>query len=131
MLGRWFFLAVVGIGVIAYMKAPGRSVPPAEIAQACSATPGAASVTFSWKAPGEAAYGAFLDLSLTEDFLPGFYAAHGPLGPAQTIQIVDGLPLGLEYHYRVNVAYAEGWKPVARGSFTAACGAEETASRAA
>ena len=123
MLGRWFFLAVVGIG-LAVIVHGAKTGAGATITQSCSpAAPGVASVTFAWPAPAAGTAGTTLELSL----LPGFPApltnARGPFAPAQTSYTVDALPTGVTLHYRVRAipAAAGAASDVVSGSFKTKC----------
>jgi hypothetical protein len=122
MLGRWFFLAVVGIG-LAVIVHGAKSGAGATITQSCApAAPGVASVTFEWPAPELGAAGTTLELSL----LPGFPApltnARGPFPPDQTSYTVDALPVGVTLHYRVRAIPAAGAaSDVVSGSFKTKC----------
>lgn len=123
MLGRWFFLAVVAIGLTAIVRAPHKSAG-ATVTQACSeTTPGAVKVTFEWKAPPAGTQQAWLDLSLAPGFLPAVTNRNGPLPPSQLSYTVDALPEGVNVYYRVNTLSASGWTPVASGSFEPRCAA--------
>ena len=123
MLGRWFFLAVVGIAFYTYISqsAPSGAVT-ASITQSCSvAKQGAATVTFVWPATQPGAQETWFDLSLTQAFEHGWLQSFGPLPPAQTAYAIDGLPNGATYYYRANTLYAAAWRETAAGSFVASC----------
>jgi hypothetical protein len=123
MLGRWFFLAVVAIGLAAIVRAPHKSAG-ATITQACSeSTPGAVQVTFAWKPPPAGTQQARLDLSLAPGFLPAVTNGNGPLPPSQLSYTIDALPEGVKVYYRVNTLSAAGWTPVASGLFEPRCAA--------
>ena len=123
MLGRWFFLAVVAIGLAAIVRAPHNGAE-ATITQACSESrPGAVQVTFAWKAPPAGTQQAWLDLSLAPGFLPAVTNGNGPLPPSQLSFTVPALPAGVKVYYRVNTLSAAGWTPIASGSFEPHCAA--------
>ncbi|MDE3097156.1 MAG: hypothetical protein KGK07_14300 [Chloroflexota bacterium] len=124
MLGRWFFLAVVGIGLVVIVRGPRSDAAQATIAQACAPeAPGVARVTFGWPTPPPGTEQAWLDLSLLPGFPPPLTNAHGPLPPSQRSYTVDALPVGVTLHYRVNTLAAAGWRVVAQGTFKTACAA--------
>ena len=120
MVGRWFYLLAVGIGVIAYVNAP-QGGASAEIRQACDAA-GAVSVAIAWPAQAEGALETWVDLSLTDGFVEGGFTSHGPFEPARVEYIMAGVPAGVEYHYRVNTRHADAWRTTAEGSFVSGCG---------
>ncbi|MEX2246606.1 MAG: hypothetical protein WEC75_07955 [Dehalococcoidia bacterium] len=121
MLGRWFYLAVVGIGLYAYVQAPGSGAADGGVEQTCAAPDApAAAVTVGWPEVPAGAAQLWLDLSLGEGFPPGGYSSNGPIAPDQRRATYD-LPVGLAYHYRVTALYAEGWRLVTKGAFTTAC----------
>ena len=123
MLGRWFFLAVVAIGLAAIVHAPHTSAG-ATITQSCSeGTPGAVRVTFGWKAPRPGTGQVWLDLSLAPGFLPAVTNGNGPLPPSQLAYTAEALPQGVKVYYRVNALSAAGWAVIASGSFEARCSA--------
>jgi hypothetical protein len=123
MLGRWFFLAVVAIGLAAIVRAPHKSAG-ATITQACSeSTPGVVRVTFEWKPPPAGTQQAWLDLSLAPGFLPAVTNGNGPLPPSQVSYTVDALPEGVKVYYRINTLSMAGWAPIASGSFEPRCAA--------
>ncbi len=122
MVGRWFFLAVVAIGLFAYVKAQGPKAAPATITQTCAAPPrGVETVTFAWPAPRAAAQQTWLDLGLVPGFPAGTFTGHGPFPPSQMRYGVGGVPQGVTFSYRVNTQYPDGWRIVAAGSFVAKC----------
>ena len=120
MLGRWFFLAVVGIGLIAIVKAPHSGSARATITQTC-ATPGVVSAAFTWAAPPAGTSQVWLDLSTVYGFPPALTTGHGPLEAAQRSYSVDGLPVDIKLQYRVNAQVPAGWQAVVQGTFTTAC----------
>ncbi len=122
MLGRWFFLAVVGIGLVVIVRGPRSGTAQATITQACApVAPGVVRVTFGWPAPPAGTQQAWLDLSLLPGFPPPLTNAHGPLDPSQRSYTVDALPAGVTLHYRVNTLGPAGWHAVAQGTFKTAC----------
>jgi hypothetical protein len=121
MLGRWFFLAVVGIGLIVIVHGA-RSGAGATITQSCApGVPGVVSVTFAWPTPEPGATTASLDLSVLPGFPPPLTNTRGPIPVAQTSYTVDALPLGVTLHYRVRAQAAAGATDVAEGSFKTKC----------
>lgn len=123
MIGRWFFLAVVGIALFTWVQAPNSRAHAGAVTQACSAAvPGAATVTFAWPAPEKGAVQTWVDISLAPGFAPGWWSGHGPFAGSQTAYALDGVPQGLNYFYRVNTLYSFGWKEAASGSFVSNCG---------
>ena len=124
MIGRYFFIGVVALGLFVYVRASDGAAQ-ATITQVCDGS-GTAAVTFAWRAPKDGAQQAWLDVSPVEGFFEGWYQAHGPLPPAETQRTLAALPVGLRFHYRVNTQYADGWRASARGSFVAGCGATPT-----
>lgn len=124
MFGRWFFIAVVAIALLTWVRAPDSRAAAGSVTQSCSAAvPGAATVTFAWPAAASGAQQTWVDISLVPGFLPGWFAGHGPLAGNQTAYALDGVPQGLNFYYRVNTLYATGWKETATGSFVSNCGA--------
>jgi hypothetical protein len=123
MVGRWFYLLAVGIGVIAYVNAPWSGVS-ADIEQSCDPG-GAVSVTMTWPAPDEGALETWVDLSLTDAFTPGAYASHGPFDPARVEYAISGVPADVTYHYRVNTRYGETWRTTASGEFVSGCNTDD------
>ncbi len=122
MLGRWFFLAVVGIGLVVIVRGPRPHAAQATITQACApVAQGVVRVTLAWPAPPQGTQQAWLDLSLLPGFSPPLTNAHGPLAPSDLSYTVDALPLGVTLHYRVNTLGTAGWRVVASGTFTTAC----------
>jgi len=122
-IGRWFFIAVVGVGLVTWVQAPNSRAQGSAVTQSCSAAvPGAATVTFAWPAPGKDAVQTWVDISLTEGFIPGWFHGHGPLTGGQTAYALDGVPQGLKFFYRVNTLYSFGWKETAAGAFVSNCG---------
>jgi hypothetical protein len=124
MLGRWFFLAVVGLALFTYASQSGTSgAATATITQTCSAAkPGTATVTFVWPSTQTGAQQTWFDISLVPGFAWGWFQGHGPLPPTQTAYAFDGLPNGITFYYRVNTLYGTGWRETASGSFVANCG---------
>ena len=120
MLGRWFFLAVVGIGLIAIVKAPHSGGARATITQTC-ATPGIVSAAFTWAAPPAGTSQVWLDLSTVDGLPPALTTGHGPLAAAQRSYSVDGLPVNIKLYYRINAQVPAGWQAVAQGALTTAC----------
>ena len=101
--------------------------------QACSSIrPGTAAATFSWpRAAG--AYQVWLDLSLFDNgFLPGSFAAAGPISASTTSYTWQGLSPSLPHYYRVNALYPDGWHLLKSGSFvTGQCQGPASIQRAA
>ena len=124
MLGRWFFLAVVGVALVAYASHSDSSkAATAVVTQTCSAAkPGTATVTFAWQQPGAGSQQTWFDISLVPGFAWGWFQGHGPLAPTQTAYAFDGLPNGITFFYRVNTLYNNGWRETASGMFVAQCG---------
>lgn len=124
MLGRWLFLAVVGIALYTYVSQSEPSgAATATVSQTCSAAkPGTATATFVWPAPQAGASQTWFDISVVPGFAPGWFQGFGPLAPSNTAYAFDGLPNGVAFYYRVNTLYANGWRESASGSFVANCG---------
>jgi hypothetical protein len=124
MLGRWFILAVIGIGLFTYVSQSEDSrAASATVTQACStAKPGTATVTWVWPGTGAGAQQTWFDVSLVPGFAPGWFQGFGPMPASQTAYAMDGLPNGLTFFYRINTLYGTGWKETAAGSFVANCG---------
>jgi hypothetical protein len=124
MLGRWFFLAVVGIALVTYVSQSEKSnAATATVTQSCSAAkPGTATVTFVWPQAGAGAQQTWFDISLVPGFAWGWFQGHGPLAASQTAYAFDGLPNGIRFFYRVNTLYNNGWRETASGQFVAQCG---------
>ncbi len=120
MVGRWFFLAVVAVGLMAIVRAPRPGAPGATVTQSCAA-PGAVTAAFAWSAPPVGASEVWLDLSLLEAFPPALTNGHGPLAASQRSYAVAGLPEKVKLYYRINALASAGWQAVARGSFETAC----------
>ena len=123
MLGRWFFLAVVGIGLVVIVHGA-KSGAGATITQSCAAdAPGVASVTFAWPPPAAGTAGTTLELSVLPGFPAPLTTARGPFPPAQTSYTVDALPLDVTLHYRVRAISAAGVAAdIVSGSFKTKCG---------
>lgn len=123
MIGRWFFIAVVGIALFTWVQAPNSRAHAGAVTQSCSAAvPGAATITFAWPSPEGGAVQTWVDISLAPGFAPGWFKGHGPLAGSQTVYALDGVPQGLNFFYRVNTLYSSGWKETASGSFVSNCG---------
>jgi hypothetical protein len=124
MLGRWFFIAIVGVALVTYVSQSEKSnAASATITQSCSAAkPGTATVTFVWPGPQAGAQQTWFDISLVPGFAWGWFQGHGPLAPTQTAYAFDGLPNGVTFFYRVNTQYGTGWRETASGTFVAQCG---------
>ena len=120
MVGRWFFFAVVGIGIFAYLNAPDGGAA-AKVTQACAADGSTISVALEWEAPDPGAVASYVDIGLSGDFPAFGFSAHGPLEPATRSYSFAGLPHGVTYHYRVNTLYGDGWRATAKGSFKTEC----------
>src|SRR5581483_9745475 len=74
MLGRWFFLAVVGIGLIVIVNARKSDAAPARITQSCAEPAGPVAVTLAWRASRTPAAETWVDVALAPGFAPGTYA---------------------------------------------------------
>jgi len=121
MLGRWFFLAVVGIGLIVIVHGAKQGAG-ATITQSCApGVPDVVSATFAWATPPAGATGVSLELSVLPGFPPPLTNTRGPLPVAQTSYTVDALPLGVKLHYRVRALAPAGPTAVAEGSFKTKC----------
>jgi hypothetical protein len=125
MLGRWLFIAIVGIAFFTYVS---NSTPSgaatATVTQSCSATkPGTATVTLVWPSTQAGAQQTWFDISVVPGFSPGWFQGWGPLPVTQTAYAFDGLPNGVHFYYRANTLYNDGiWRETAAGSFVASCG---------
>jgi hypothetical protein len=121
MVGRWFYLLVVAIGVIAYVNAPGSDAARTTVEQACaSADAASVAVTIDWPAPDDGATALVLDVGIAPEFGEGTFRAHGPFAPEAGAQTLE-LPARLEFHFRLNAQHADEWRTVADGSFETAC----------
>ncbi|HZP57182.1 MAG TPA: hypothetical protein VFC53_06475 [Dehalococcoidia bacterium] len=121
MLGRWFFLAVVGIGLIVIVNARKSDAAPARITQSCAEPAGPVAVTLAWRASRTPAAETWVDVALAPGFAPGTYAGHGPLPGDAIAYTLDAVPPGLALHYRVQARRGETWRVLAAGNLTAAC----------
>lgn len=122
MFGRFGLLGLVAFGLFVYMTGPDSGAASALVTSTCrGARDGHAIVRLEWKRPGGEALQSWLDVSLTEEFVPGQYAAHGPLLADQHVYTLGELPLGLRLHYRVNTLAGEKWRVTSKGSFVVDC----------
>ena len=128
MLGRWFFLAIVGVALFTYVSQSEHSdASGATVTQSCSAAkPGTATVTLVWPAAQSGANQTWFDISVVPGFAPGWFQGWGPLPTTQTAYALDGLPHGITFYYRVNTLYTNGWRENASGSFISNCGGGAT-----
>ncbi len=118
MIGRWFFLAVVAIGLTAIVRAP-HGVPAAAIAQTCAPlAPNVAQVTIARPAGSNDSSALSVDLSLAPGFLPTITRSTGVLATGDASLALPPLPVGAKLYYRLKNA---GGDVVASGSFTARC----------
>ena len=125
MLGRWFFLAVVGIGLVVIVHGQRSNASSGTVTVACSAaTAGgdasAATATVKWNAPAQAEQ-VWFDLGVTPTFVDGTWSGHGPMAPDATTFTTDPLASGVHYYYRVNALQSGDWRAGASGSFIADC----------
>ena len=130
MIGRWLFIAVVALGVVAYMHAHRSDAVRADLTQACdSSDPARVVATIVWPAATTAEQ-TFLDMSDTNDFREGAYSSHGPLPAPATSFTLEGLAMGATYFYRVRVIRDAAAQTIAAGSFVAECPRSEATAAA-
>lgn len=109
--------------LLSWLASPSSSLAqtalPTIAGQECSTSrAGIVSVTFAWPRPAAAARQVWLDLSLVDNgFASGTFVGVGPLEPSTTAFTWDGIRPGLLHYFRLNVLYADGWRPSATGSF--------------
>ena len=130
MLGRWFFLAVVGIGLVVIVHGQRSNASSGTVTVACSSATSAgdsATATVKWNAPAQAEQ-IWFDLSISREFADGTWSGHGPLAPDATTFTTVPLVSGVHYYYRVNTLQSGDWRAVASGSFIADCG-DDSSSR--
>ena len=123
-IGRFFFLAIVVLGIFVYMKGGSSRAATAVISQSCSdAAAGMVKVTFDWRAPAIEAQETWLDLGIAPGFPAGTFRGHGPIAAKQTTYSVEGLPAGVKLYYRINTLEHDKWHVAAAGAVTPSCAA--------
>ncbi len=130
MVGRWFFLAVVGIGLAVIVHGQRSNASTGKVTLACAAASGtdiAVTATVDWQRPASLTDQEWFDLSVTRDFVDGTWAGTGPLSPGAASFTTDALASGLHYYYRVNTLHGGEWSTTASGSFVAECPAATSA----
>ena len=121
-IGRFFFLAIVVLGIFVYMKGGSSRAATAVISQSCGdVAASAVKVTFDWPAPAVEAQETWLDLGIAPGFPVGAFQAYGPIAAKQTTYSVEGLPAGVKLYYRVNVLEHDKWHAAAAGTLTPSC----------
>ena len=125
MIGRWFFLAVVAIGLTAIVRAP-HGAPAAAITQSCApVAPNVAEVTVARPSGADASAALSVDLSLAPGFVATITHSAGVLAAGDASLALPPLPLGAKLYYRLKDAAND--KVVASGSFSTRCGTTATA----
>lgn len=126
MLGRWFFLAVVGIGLVVIVHGQRSTASTGAVVLACDHMPNDAApanirATVQWQAPDRAPDQVWFDLGISRDFIDGSWSGNGPLAPDPSSFTTDVLAPGVHYYYRVTALRSGKWRVIADGSFDAHC----------
>jgi len=125
MLGRWFFLAVVGIGlaVIIHGQRSNASAGTVRLSCATKIVSGQEDLraTIKWNPPAASVADAVsFDLSVSREFIDGTWAGH-QVAPDASSFTTEPLASSVRYYFRVNALRGGVWSLVASGSFTAEC----------
>ena len=127
MLGRWFVLAVVGIGLAVIIHGHPSNASTGTVTFSCADAASDSShalgvrAAVAWHTPSPPPGQIWFDVSVTRAFVDGTWTGHGPLPGNAGSFTTDALTPEVPYYYRVKAVVGGEWTVIASGSFIAAC----------